>query len=69
PVYGARPLKRVIQRRLQDPLAELLLEGKIGDGSTIKVSSSKHGLVIGGMEFAAGESDLMDEAAPSHAVH
>jgi ATP-dependent Clp protease ATP-binding subunit ClpB len=69
PVYGARPLKRVIQRRLQDPLAELLLEGKIGDGSTIKVSSSKHGLVIDGMEFAAGESDLMDEAAPSHAVH
>jgi ATP-dependent Clp protease ATP-binding subunit ClpB len=69
PVYGARPLKRVIQRRLQDPLAELLLQGKIGDGSTVKVSSSKHGLVIDGMEFATGESDLMDEAAPSHAVH
>ncbi len=33
PVYGARPLKRVIQRRLQDPLAQLLLEGKIADGA------------------------------------
>jgi ATP-dependent Clp protease ATP-binding subunit ClpB len=69
PVYGARPLKRVIQRRLQDPLAELLLEGKIGDGASVKVSASKHGLTINGVEFAGGQSDLMDEPAPSHAVH
>ena len=41
PVYGARPLKRVIQRRLQDPLAHLLLEGKIGDGSKVKVGGGK----------------------------
>jgi ATP-dependent Clp protease ATP-binding subunit ClpB len=33
PVYGARPLKRVIQRRLQDPLAQMILEGKIGEGA------------------------------------
>jgi ATP-dependent Clp protease ATP-binding subunit ClpB len=69
PVYGARPLKRVIQRRLQDPLAELLLEGRISDGTLVNVSAGKRGLTINGMEFAAGESDLMDETAPSRAVH
>ena len=37
PVYGARPLKRAVQRYVQDPLAELLLEGKVPDGSTVKV--------------------------------
>ncbi|MFN4038985.1 MAG: ATP-dependent chaperone ClpB [Erythrobacter sp.] len=37
PVYGARPLKRAVQRYLQDPLAEMLLEGKLPDGSTLKI--------------------------------
>ena len=37
PVYGARPLKRAVQRYLQDPLAEMLLEGKVPDGTTLKV--------------------------------
>ena len=37
PAYGARPLKRVIQREVQDPLAELILCGEILDGSTVKV--------------------------------
>ena len=37
PVYGARPLKRAVQRYLQDPLAEMLLEGKLPDGATLKV--------------------------------
>jgi ATP-dependent Clp protease ATP-binding subunit ClpB len=69
PVYGARPLKRVIQRRLQDPLAELLLEGRISDGVTVNVSGGKRGLTINGMEFALSESDLMDDQAPSHALH
>ena len=35
PVYGARPLKRVIQRELQNPLAELILAGRIADGETV----------------------------------
>ena len=35
PVFGARPLKRVIQRRLQDPLAEMLLAGDVLDGATV----------------------------------
>jgi ATP-dependent Clp protease ATP-binding subunit ClpB len=69
PVYGARPLKRVIQRRLQDPLAELLLEGRIEDGGTLNVSATKRGLSIDGTEFATGESDLMDEPTLSQAVH
>jgi len=37
PVYGARPLKRAVQRYLQDPLAEMLIEGKIVDGATLQV--------------------------------
>ncbi|HKZ95701.1 MAG TPA: ATP-dependent chaperone ClpB, partial [Hyphomicrobiaceae bacterium] len=38
PVYGARPLKRVIQKQVQNPLAELLLEGAVKDGDTVRVS-------------------------------
>jgi ATP-dependent Clp protease ATP-binding subunit ClpB len=60
PVYGARPLKRVIQRRLQDPLAQLILEGKIGDGDTVSVGAGKTGLTIDGQEFSAGSDDMMD---------
>ena len=48
PVYGARPLKRVIQRSLQNPLAGLLLEGTIKDGETVTVSAGVEGLEIGG---------------------
>ena len=47
PVFGARPLKRVIQRALQDPLAELLLSGDIKDGDTLSVSAGAEGLIIG----------------------
>ncbi len=47
PVYGARPLKRVIQRELQNPLAQQILEGRIPDGSSVHVSASPLGLVIG----------------------
>jgi ATP-dependent Clp protease ATP-binding subunit ClpB len=69
PVYGARPLKRVIQRRLQDPLAQMLLEGEIGDGASVKVSSGKTGLIINGKTFDAAEDSLDEPAAPSHAIH
>jgi len=48
PVYGARPLKRVIQRSLQNPLAGLILEGSIKDGDTIHVSADDKGLSING---------------------
>jgi ATP-dependent Clp protease ATP-binding subunit ClpB len=46
PVYGARPLKRVIQRNLQDRLAGLLLEGSIRDGELVRVSVSPDGLEV-----------------------
>ncbi|GLR67833.1 chaperone protein ClpB [Acidocella aquatica] len=48
PVYGARPLKRVIQRNLQNPLAGLILEGAVKDGESVQVSASDAGLVIAG---------------------
>ena len=47
PVFGARPLKRVIQRALQDPLAELLLSGDVKDGDTVAVSAGAEGVIIG----------------------
>ncbi|MDQ1900430.1 ATP-dependent chaperone ClpB [Paracoccus sp. WLY502] len=46
PVFGARPLKRVIQRALQDPLAELLLSGEVLDGQTVHVSAGPDGLIV-----------------------
>jgi ATP-dependent Clp protease ATP-binding subunit ClpB len=46
PTYGARPLKRVIQRQLQNPLAGMILEGAVHDGETIDISAGKDGLVI-----------------------
>ncbi len=53
PVFGARPLKRVIQRQLQDPLAEMLLAGDILDGSTVKVSAGPDGLIVGDRVIAS----------------
>ncbi|HXV74571.1 MAG TPA: AAA family ATPase, partial [Sphingomonadales bacterium] len=47
PVYGARPLKRVIQRDLQDPLAEKILEGGVPDGAVLKIDAGPRGLLIG----------------------
>ena len=47
PVYGARPLKRVIQKELMDPIARKLLAGEMADGSVIEVSADADGLVIG----------------------
>jgi ATP-dependent Clp protease ATP-binding subunit ClpB len=48
PVYGARPLKRVIQRHLQNPLASRILEGGIADGDEVRVTAEADGLVING---------------------
>ncbi len=47
PVYGARPLKRAVQKYLQDPLAEALLRGEIRDGSTVRIDEGDGGLRIG----------------------
>ena len=61
PVYGARPLKRVIQKQLQDQLAQAILEGRVSDGDTVTIGTGKDGLTLdasissgaGGREAAA----------------
>jgi ATP-dependent Clp protease ATP-binding subunit ClpB len=53
PAYGARPLKRVIQKSVQDPLAELILSGRIKDGETVKISATRDGLSFNGTPVAA----------------
>ena len=53
PAYGARPLKRVIQKAVQDPLAELILSGKIKDGEKVKISAGRDGLHFNGAAVAA----------------
>ena len=53
PTYGARPLKRVIQRRLQDPIAMAILEGRFTEGDTIEVDASDGQIVITRAEPAA----------------
>ncbi len=50
PVYGARPLKRVIQRSLQNPLAGQLLEGAIHDGDAVQISADRDGLIVGSVQ-------------------
>ncbi|MEC7702873.1 MAG: ATP-dependent chaperone ClpB [Pseudomonadota bacterium] len=56
PVYGARPLKRVIQTMLQNKLAELILEGKIGDGASVEVSLADDNV----LDFKVGASKNTD---------
>jgi ATP-dependent Clp protease ATP-binding subunit ClpB len=51
--YGARPLKRVIQRSLENPLASLILEDRLREGQTVKVSAGEDGLVIDGLDAVA----------------
>jgi len=46
PVYGARPLKRAVQRYLQDPLADLILRGAVPDGSTVTVEDGDGALKL-----------------------
>jgi ATP-dependent Clp protease ATP-binding subunit ClpB len=48
PAYGARPLKRVIQKSVQDPLAELILSGQVKDGENVTISAGKQGLAFNG---------------------
>jgi ATP-dependent Clp protease ATP-binding subunit ClpB len=53
PAYGARPLKRVIQKAVQDPLAEMILSGRVKDGEKVVVSAGKQGLTFNGKLAAA----------------
>jgi len=60
PAYGARPLKRVIQKYLQDPLAELILQGDILDGSTVTVTAGSDRL---NLTSRATRQEPTDQAA------
>jgi ATP-dependent Clp protease ATP-binding subunit ClpB len=55
PAYGARPLKRVIQKHVQDPMAELILAGEIRDGETVPVHAGPMGLMIGDVTVSGTE--------------
>ena len=52
PAYGARPLKRVIQKSVQDPLAEMILAGTVKDGETVEISAGPQGLTFNGHAVA-----------------
>ncbi|WP_299843188.1 ATP-dependent chaperone ClpB [uncultured Paracoccus sp.] len=70
PVFGARPLKRVIQRALQDPLAEMLLSGEVLDGQTVHVSANENGLLVGNHVGTAGHKlGAVGEGSRSNTVH
>ncbi len=68
PVFGARPLKRVIQRSLQNPLAEMILGGEVLDGQTVHVSAGPEGLIVGNRVTGAhlGEAGESGPRAPLH---
>jgi len=61
PVFGARPLKRVIQRALQDQLAEMILAGDVADGETVQVSAAADGLMVGD-RISASKRTPLEEA-------
>ncbi len=65
PVYGARPLKRVIQKWVQDPLAEGLLAGKVLDGSTVKISASQGRLTIDGKPVGEEPGEAPPKPTPT----
>ena len=65
PVYGARPLKRVIQKSLQDPLAELLLAGKVSDGATLTISADGDALTVNGETVEARDHFAFSGAGES----
>jgi ATP-dependent Clp protease ATP-binding subunit ClpB len=69
PAYGARPLKRVIQRSVQDPLAEMILAGDVHDGATVKISAGKNGLTFNGKAVDDAQSDLDDAPQPKRVLN
>ena len=75
PAYGARPLKRVIQKYVQDPLAEMVLAGKIHDGETVKITYDRAGetrkakvLLMTLAEIEAGKAGVGDTLESSTPV-
>ena len=70
PAYGARPLKRAIQKSVQDPLAQMLLAGEIRDGATVKIGASHGALTFDGKAIGAEtETEAPKGAKPATVVH
>ncbi len=73
PAFGARPLKRAIQKNLQDPLADLILAGTIKDGSALTISADEHGLTINGSPISKNMTPStvnlnLDQSLPAGAL-
>jgi ATP-dependent Clp protease ATP-binding subunit ClpB len=69
PAYGARPLKRVIQRNLQDPLAEMILAGEIRDGDRVVISVEGNVLTFNGKAPQTAEIAQFETPAPKRRLH
>src|SRR4029453_15152407 len=69
PAYGARPLKRVIQRSLQDPLAEMILAGDIKDGDHVKISAEGNVLTFNGKAPQTAEVAQFDAPVPKRKLN
>ena len=67
PVYGARPLKRVIQRTLQNPLSALILRGDIADGATVPISTDNGRLTIAGQPIEVSPDGGISDGATAPA--
>ncbi|GGY42678.1 ATP-dependent chaperone ClpB [Parvularcula lutaonensis] len=63
PAFGARPLKRVVQKAVQDPLAELILEGTVKDGSELKLGADDDGLTLNGVPLKSREAFKLGAAS------
>ncbi|MBR1220704.1 ATP-dependent chaperone ClpB [Bradyrhizobium sp. U87765 SZCCT0131] len=68
PAYGARPLKRVIQRSVQDPLAEMILSGDVRDGDTVKIAADKQGLTFNGKAVEGFDDEVFAARSSSRAA-
>jgi ATP-dependent Clp protease ATP-binding subunit ClpB len=69
PAYGARPLKRVIQRNLQDPLAEMILSGEVKDGDRVVISAKGNVLTFNGKAPQTAEIAQFEAPAPKRKLH
>src|SRR6202050_2304685 len=69
PAYGARPLKRVIQRNVQDPLAEMILAGEVKDGDRVEISVQGNVLTFNGNAPQNAEIAQFETPAPKRKLH
>jgi len=69
PAYGARPLKRTIQKTVQDPLAQMLLAGDVRDGAVVKIGVANGGLTFNGKAVGGAAKEPEAPHKPATVVH